>query len=557
VVELIPRDALAVTVVNGLANLDAKIQQLGRGTQLPLPSPFAVLETAAGKGTLDQKAAAALALVPGPSDHPAPAVVLYVPVTDYDKLIVQLQAKDASQEIAEVRMMDQSLLATHKGNFAVMAEPAHRAILEKIVSGTENVAGELAEFESYLKEHDVAGVFTSSGVDMFVGLGQKGLEEAKAALKQRGGDEMNPGLAAIDLYAEMLRGLGSEVDGLGWGLKLDEKGVLHVTSRIRFNPAGAIAPLLRDAKPYEGDLLAGLPAVPFVFVFGAVVPPESYGPMMDLSGNFMKAAPQLYRLEPGQVDTMIQMSKESLVGFRGMTFLVGVGQPGDPLYSEMLGAMHVDDSADYLAKYQEYWKKLNQALGDAEGSFLANMALEEVEVDGVSAQKLTMGDWGAFAGTVPEPEEFDAIMEKLFGPGGKMTAYLAAADKQTVLVNYTDTDLLKTAMRCVKTGEKRLADAADIRKTKALLPPGAQAVGFMSPKGLIAFINRMAALMPKRGGPPRLPEFPDAPPVGWAAKASPEGLETDLVLPAEVLSAIGEYVTTVQKWRAELKAERN
>jgi hypothetical protein len=556
--ELVPKDALAVTVVNGLANLDAKIQQLGRGMQIPLPSPFATVRTMAGiQDTVDKGAAAGLALVPSANGHPAPAEVFYLPVTDYDKFIGQLQAKDASQKIAEVRMMNKPLLAARVGGYAVMSRPANRAILDKILAEEDTAAGEIGEFQSYLKAQDVAGVFTSSGVDTFARLGLQGLEEAKSAISQRGGDEMKAGLAAIDLYAEMLRGIGSEVDALAWGVKLDEKGVLHVTSRTRFNSAGAIAPLLRDAKPYEGDLLAGLPAVPFVGVFGGVVPPESYGPLMDMSANFMKAAPELYRLEPDQVDKMIDMSKETLVGFNGMAFLVGVGQPGDPLYSQMLGAMFVDDAAAYLARYKKYWKELDEALGDAEGSFLANMDLEEIEVDGIPAQKLTMGDWSAFTGTLPDAEEFDALMEKMFGPGGKMTMYLAAGDKQTVLMNYTDTQLLKTAMRCIKTGENQLSDAAEVRKTMALLPSGAQAVGLMSPNGLIAFINRMAALMPKQGGPPRLPEFPEAPPVGWAAKASPKGLETDLAVPAQALSAIGQYVMTIRKWQAELKAERN
>jgi hypothetical protein len=73
---------------------------------------------------------------------------------------------------------------------------------------------------------------------------------------------------------------------------------------------------------------------------------------------------------------------------------------------------------------------------------------------------------------------------------------------------------------------------------------------------MVAFINRMVALMPTSPAPPTLPEFPEAPPLGWAAKASDEGLQTELVVPAELLSAIGKYAVTIQKWVADLKAAR-
>jgi hypothetical protein len=555
VLQLIPADAIGFTVVNRLGETDANVQRLGRQMQLPLPSPLTLFRLRSGidKG-LDETAAAAMAVVAGQEAGQPPAGVFFVPVTDYDAFIGQLEPKDLQDGISEVRVQAKPLLVARKDGYAVMARPRDRAALERALADGEQIGRAVADFRSYLDAHDAAVVVTAGGVKLLATLGQHGLEQAKAAVRELGQDE-NPALAAIDLYAEMLRGFESEVDSLAIGMRLDEAGVLHLTSRTRFNPSGAVFPLLGDAKPYPGDLLAGLPAVPFVGAFAAVVSPEAFGPMLEMSGNMMKAVPQIYGMTPKQVDKMMELSKKTLKGFRGMSFLLGVGRPGDPLYSQMISVIRVDDADAYLANYRDYWKELDEAIEGAEGTFLGNMSLEEADVDGTSALKLTMGLWdGLAAGGVPDPQEFEAIMEKMFGPGGKMTMYLAAADQHKVLMSYTDTDLLATAMRCVKENQNQLSADQGMVKTAGLLPSGAQAVGYLDAGGMIAFFNRMTSLMPKPNAPPQLPGFPESPPIGWAAKASPEGLETHLVVPPEFCRAIGEYVTKVQKWQAELKA---
>jgi hypothetical protein len=53
----------------------------------------------------------------------------------------------------------------------------------------------------------------------------------------------------------------------------------------------------------------------------------------------------------------------------------------------------------------------------------------------------------------------------------------------------------------------------------------------------------MAFLAP--GQAPQLPELEETPPVGFSVKLSPGHLDTDMVVPAEVLDAVAELVQKV------------
>ena len=74
------------------------------------------------------------------------------------------------------------------------------------------------------------------------------------------------------------------------------------------------------------------------------------------------------------------------------------------------------------------------------------------------------------------------------------------------------------------------------------MPQGSQWVGYVNPKGVVDFGVRIAKMVLPDSGGFELPPFPETPPVGFAIKASKEGLETDLVLPSSVIEAVYAYV---------------
>ena len=95
-----------------------------------------------------------------------------------------------------------------------------------------------------------------------------------------------------------------------------------------------------------------------------------------------------------------------------------------------------------------------------------------------------------------------------------------------------------------------MSDEAGVAKTTAMLPAGAQWLGFLSPRGGAAFVARMVKALapPGAAGVPEIPEFPETSPIGFGVQFSPAGLDTDLAVPADVLEKASE---TIRKAMAE------
>jgi hypothetical protein len=145
------------------------------------------------------------------------------------------------------------------------------------------------------------------------------------------------------------------------------------------------------------------------------------------------------------------------------------------------------------------------------------------------------------------------MLQLIFGPTGKMTAYVAVANETTAVLGYgTTPERVGELIDLVRGGKAGLAGDADLAATAALLPAGAQWVGYVSPRGYLGLVQRIfrevAATMGPGGGLPfSLPPFPQTPPVGVAVQASAGTLDGTLVVPSAVLKAAGEYLRTVEQ----------
>jgi len=344
----------------------------------------------------------------------------------------------------------------------------------------------------------------------------------------------------------LLKAIGNEVTAYGIGLRIDDGGAVWLADWARLNPKGRLAKVLADVGPPERDLLAGLPAGPFVVVAAGVLPEELGKAMIDLSIDIMKAAPQMYGLDEQQVARLAELSAGSMAGVRGMSMMLGVGELGQPLYDNMAFTMTVDDTEDYLARYRKTIERFNQLVAGVEQSILKTTELSDVEIDGRPALKISM----EFPIT-PELEQlpgYDEIMKKMFGPDGKMTTYMAAVDDHTIVASYTRAELLRQSLAVIKGDKPGLTTDEQLAKTAAVLPAGAQWVGYWSPQGTIDLINRaIPAFVPPAEAAFQLPAFPATPPIGLAAKTVPGGVRGYLVVPAEVIRGIGELVAKVKQ----------
>ena len=155
-------------------------------------------------------------------------------------------------------------------------------------------------------------------------------------------------------------------------------------------------------------------------------------------------------------------------------------------------------------------------------------------------------DYGRAPGAKEIPN-YEQMMEKMFGPGGKMTIYMAVADEHTVVWGYTSEDLVRRGMKALSAPKQGLAGDEGVAGTAALLPPNAPFVGYWSPKGTVDFVKRMIpAVTPGADVASKVPDFPQTPPIGCAATASGAELRAHLVIPAEVVEALGGYIKEIR-----------
>jgi hypothetical protein len=96
----------------------------------------------------------------------------------------------------------------------------------------------------------------------------------------------------------------------------------------------------------------------------------------------------------------------------------------------------------------------------------------------------------------------------------------------------------------LKQNKADLTGDAELSKTAALLPPDAPMAAYLSLPGTVEIVKRTVFTLLPPGMLEKLniPEFPQTPPLGFAVQTAPNQLQTTLVVPAEVLKAIGKYV---------------
>jgi hypothetical protein len=302
--------------------------------------------------------------------------------------------------------------------------------------------------------------------------------------------------------------------------------------------------MAKDAAEIEalpGGPLAGVPAGPFALVGGGPLPEKTMQNLMKLSMVAIKAGAK--DLPEDQAKKLMDIYNESAKKVRGMAFGLGVPKAGDPVFSRAVAVVRVDDADGYLSRQFKATKALNDIFKGAANPVFPPMEVKKVKVANLPALEVT-ADLTAAINPKFAPELQKQIMEAMFGPGGKMTATSVALDKTTVLVAYVDPAKMKDVVRAAKGQEGIEADPA-VAKAAAKLPKGAQWVGYISPKGCVDFALHVAGLIPG-GAAPQLPPFPQSSAIGGALKCGPSGVEGELVVTADTLRAIGQYVQTVK-----------
>ena len=539
VLKLVPDNALGVVVVNRVGETNEKLKALALRLKAP---PLDFLSTAkltlGLQEGLDEKESVALAAVPSTPDG-VPVTTVFLPTADYVAVLKRLKADTGADGIANLSVGDREFVAAQKGGYAVVTEAANKATLQAVIAAAKSIADAAPGLDAWRGENDAYAVATPGGIKFAQQQIQIGLEAAKTQMANMG-EQGKTALASLGMYDSLINAMDKELGHLAVGLRMADDGAIHVVSRTLPVEGGTLARIASQAKPAKDNPLAGLPQLPFFVAGGGSFTPASMKSWMEMSFNMMRSYPGGDKLSDEHIKKLSEISLKSMQGLRSMALLMGVGEADEPLYAAMLLAMKTKDAKAYIENYEATMGQMATVFKEADSPLFAFQS-ERMEIEGLPVVKLAM-DMKPFMGQAQGPEA-EKMLELMLGSGGKMNAYFAAADKETVIGAYISPKQLVSAVKAIRDNKPQLIDEDGVAKTAAMLPAGAQWVGFLSPRGGAAFVSRtLKAVAPPGASVPEIPELPDTPPIGLGVALSPSGLDAHLAVPAAVLEAVSEVI---------------
>jgi hypothetical protein len=542
VLKVVPDNALGAVVINRVAETNDKIRDLAGRLQLPPADLLGTVKLITGlREGVDDKGSLGAAAVPTGPDGP-PVGILFVPTTDYQALIKQGQPEDAGEGVTKITLGEKKLLAASKGGYAVLADESDKVALDAVRASTKSIADGFGALDDWRSDTDAYALATPAGIKFAQEKILEGLTVAKDQLGQQG-EQGKAALAGIGMYESLFKGCDKEISHCAIGLKMGEDNAVHVVSRTLAVEGGTLAQIAQAAKPAKGNLLAGLPQGPFFFAGGGVLSEDWVKPLMDVSISMFKVYPGGEKLSEDQIKKIIEISMRSMKGIRSMAMMLGVGKPGEPVYSNVLLVMRANNAKRYLENYERAMHEMGKIGKESKHPFLS-YDVERLEIDGSAGLRMSVDMKPFFAQQQQIPEVaamMDKMMELMVGSGGKMDVYMAVADETTILGAYVSKERLVETLKNFREGKAQLADDPLVAKTAAMLPKGSHGVVYWSPSGTLAFVSQlMTTLAPEAAA--QIPEFPPTPPLGVAVKLSAGSLDTDLVVPAPVMEAIAELV---------------
>jgi hypothetical protein len=566
---VIPDNALGLAVINGLADTSSKLQKLTEKMQLPVPELLPIIQAFSGvQDGVDEKGGLALAVF---SDEHEDAtwgmsLAVFVPVTDYPKFLKQLQPDDASAAITEVTVMGGKYLSAKKGDFAVLSSTSQKYVLEQILATSKNLAGALAPIRPWLSQQQAAVVVTPAGKKLlfekaggFLDQSLSAVNLGDAADDKKSNDEKDDGDAAAkqaqtikqvqQSFKELLAAAEPQLTQLGVGIRIDDSVALHLSARVLFTPDGNLSQWAQTVKPPKAGLLAGLPAGKFVIAYGAVT--EQLNPALAaIVGRFADAALEQFGLTEELQKKYADVVARSRANGLHTCGLMGQLRPGDTIAATSAAVEHVKDAKLHMKLTREMLDILKTATAKGDDSNKPIYTVNDVTVGDLKAIEVVtdmsgiIGAAGEADGTMQK--QFQGFFSKLFGNEGMMRVYFTVADDHTVVSAYSK-ELLEHGVAHIRAGAAGLEADAQIAKTDALLPKGAQWAAYVNPQGFLQWVDTlMRQLLPAELNI-RIPPFPPSDPIGLAAKTSADGLDAELVLPESVVAGIGQYVGLIQQ----------
>ena len=541
VLTAIPSDAISFAVVHNLADTSRSVSELAKLVQAPTPDLLSLAKAASGlqKG-IDEQGDIALVLT---SVDPVPKVVILVPVANFAEFFAALGVAEPASGAVEIQLGGASKYVGRKGIYAALSTAADHDALDQLLASTSSLAAD-ASLATWLDTNKVSAVVTARGVQQLAPKLVSGIRMAQAQVHQLPGAQGQSAADALDMYVDLLAAAEPEVAQLGIGLRIDSAKTVDLVKRVQFTPGGACALWATNIKPAEENVLAGLPAEPFVVAMGGATPQGVTAKFMRFSLQAMQQNPAI-KLTPEQVEKYMQLTTETMRNARYMRMLLGVAEPGTGLYGNTLMVMTVDDSKSYLDQYEKSLAAIREFNQETKIPLMPEPTSQRIKLGEMEVLEVSMAMPDMAPLTPPGAPDMQKTMQMLVGPDGKLKLYAAPADDHTVVMAYTSLEHLKAAIDFYKSKQPGLSSEAGVAKVAAMLPAGSQMIAYVSLSGATNVARQFAANVPG-AHTTVIPEFPDSPPIGMAAKVTTEGIEGHFVVTAETLGTIGDIVAKIR-----------
>jgi hypothetical protein len=536
VLTAIPSDSLSFVVVHNLADVNRTIGDLAKLVQAPAPDLLNLSKamTSLQKGLDDN---GDIALVVAQLD-PSPKFVLLIPTTNYSDLLSSLKVKEPGPGIVAAQIGASQVVIGQKGNFAAIAHATDRDALERFLAATANVSAD-PQLAAWLEPNKISAVVTAPGAKALIPRAVAWLKMTQQQIQQSAMPNAAAAASGLQIYFDLLNAAQTEVDQLAIGIRVDSARNIDLVKRVQFTPNGKWATWAASMKP-AGNLLEALPSAPFVAVAGLVYPPGSQDEMMNAFVRFMQASP-MYNLTPEQAQKYGDVMKKFAHGARSAAFMFGAPQPGAPIFSNMFTFIRYDKlTSGFLDDYEQALVAMQQLAAELNNPLVPSATFQRVKVGDIDALEIVMKIPETQQSQQPGADFQKQIQESMFGPDREMKYYVAPADEHTLVIAYTSPDRLQAGIDFYKSKQPGLANEPQVTKVASLLPAGAQMVGLMNLKNVMNITRQVVAAIPAAQA--AIPDFPDSPPIGMAAIATPSGVEAHLVITADTLQSIGNGI---------------
>ncbi|HEY5311541.1 MAG TPA: hypothetical protein VIK18_03445 [Pirellulales bacterium] len=548
----IPDDALGLIVVNHLDDTTKKIEAVGAKLNVSLPSLLPTLKAITGVSAgVDENGTVAAVVMPQEDVATPPTIVIFVPVTDYAQLAAGLLPEDPQAEIISGRVAGQPMIVTQKGGFAVFARPMDEDVLKRVKAATRGIASDVQPVGDWLRQNDLVVLALSKGVRQAVNVMHKGIANAQENFPADQ-QALKPALALFELLNRSGDTIKDELTHVGLGVRIDREQDLLVSGQVAFKSGGTFSKAVTDAKWPQVPGLDNLPSDDYFLALSMVLPSSWSQGLMQASMAMAKlgANSPAGALSKEQIEKLFKLSGKSMQGVEGTAMTMSAPKGDDAsLLTSARAVMYVDDAQKYLQRYRETMQALADLGAENPDAPLPTYEIAEIQVAGERGFQVQMDMAIAFKRQNLNNPVVEKIIEAVYGPEGKMTVCLAAANEHTIATSYDDKDSLEDLIQAIKKREPGLGQNEEIVNSNKLLPAAAAWKMYISPAGTIELAKWVLGKIGNQQT--TLPAFPDTPPLAAGVNFTPTGAEARLALPSDLIDAIGAYVTKVRQMQAQ------